>query len=417
MRRGPSPNGNTRKQNQEDGSPFGYYDFFAGGGMAGLGLGSRWKCLMANDFSEKKARAYRTNFPPASELILKDVHSLTTEELPGKPILAWGSFPCQDLSLAGKGRGLEGQRSGSYWGFRRLVKELQEEGRPVPILVLENVVGTITANKGDAFRALLESLVELDYLVGPLVIDAMRFVPQSRRRLFMVAVKSGRSISRKLLRDAPDDAWHTAKLQEAHKRQPDIVRNSWIWWSLPLPPAPQMQLADVLEKDPEDAPWHTAEETQRLLDLMSPLHQEKVRATQASGKRVFGTIYRRVRQDGSGCKAQRAEVRFDQVSGCLRTSTGGSSRQTIIVVEGESVRSRLISTREAARLMGLPESYQLPRSYNEAYHLIGDGLVVPVVSWLEKQLLHPLAAGFERGPSTGEALYQKQPGEISLDLS
>jgi DNA (cytosine-5)-methyltransferase 1 len=60
-------------------------------------------------------------------------------------------------------------------------------------------------------------------------------------------------------------------------------------------------------------------------------------------------------------------------------------------VEQDSVRSRLLSAREAARLMGLPDSYPLPVRYNDAYHVAGDGVVVPAVSWLEENLLAPLA--------------------------
>jgi DNA (cytosine-5)-methyltransferase 1 len=56
-----------------------------------------------------------------------------------------------------------------------------------------------------------------------------------------------------------------------------------------------------------------------------------------------------------------------------------------------SVRSRLLSPREATRLMGAPGDYPLPTNYNEAYHLFGDGLVVPVVAWLGKHLLPQLA--------------------------
>jgi DNA (cytosine-5)-methyltransferase 1 len=88
---------------------------------------------------------------------------------------------------------------------------------------------------------------------------------------------------------------------------------------------------------------------------------------------------------------QRAEVRFDDVAGCLRTPGGGSSRQTLLVVHGDFVRSRLLSPREAARLMGLPDTYKLPGRYNDAYHLAGDGLVVPAVSFLSEHLLEPLA--------------------------
>ena len=73
-----------------------------------------------------------------------------------------------------------------------------------------------------------------------------------------------------------------------------------------------------------------------------------------------------------------------------RTPAGGSSRQLILVVDGPVVRSRLLSSRETARLMGLPDSYKLPSRYNEAYHLTGDGVVVPVVRHLAHHLIEPL---------------------------
>jgi DNA (cytosine-5)-methyltransferase 1 len=62
------------------------------------------------------------------------------------------------------------------------------------------------------------------------------------------------------------------------------------------------------------------------------------------------------------------------------------------VVDDGAIRTRLLSPREAARLMGLPDSYVLPKKYNEAYHLAGDGVVVPVVRFLAAHLLEPLLA-------------------------
>jgi DNA (cytosine-5)-methyltransferase 1 len=106
---------------------------------------------------------------------------------------------------------------------------------------------------------------------------------------------------------------------------------------------------------------------------------------------MVGGVYKRTRFH-HGIKVQRAEVRFDNIAGCLRTPAGGSSRQLILVVEGEKIRSRLISSRETARLMGLPDSYKLPDGYNEAYHLTGDGVAVPVVRHLAKHLFEPIIA-------------------------
>ena len=102
---------------------------------------------------------------------------------------------------------------------------------------------------------------------------------------------------------------------------------------------------------------------------------------------IVGTVYKRTRRDG-GRRIQRAEARFDGGAGCLRTPAGGSSRQLVVVVNGSKVRTRLISSRETARLMGLPDEYVLPANYNEAYHLTGDGVAVPVVRFLAEQVLH-----------------------------
>jgi DNA (cytosine-5)-methyltransferase 1 len=62
----------------------------------------------------------------------------------------------------------------------------------------------------------------------------------------------------------------------------------------------------------------------------------------------------------------------------------------VLVVDKGKVRSRLMSARETARLMGLPDEYVLPENYNEAYHLTGDGVVVPVVQNIAAHLLKPL---------------------------
>jgi DNA (cytosine-5)-methyltransferase 1 len=129
---------------------------------------------------------------------------------------------------------------------------------------------------------------------------------------------------------------------------------------------------------------------------MSEVNLQKVEAAKAAarraGRRVVGCVYKRTRVDSTGAKIQRAEVRFDDIAGCLRTPAGGSSRQLIIIVEGESVKSRLISARETARLMGLPDDYRLPENYNEAYHLTGDGVAVPVVRHIAERLLEPILA-------------------------
>ena len=102
-----------------------------------------------------------------------------------------------------------------------------------------------------------------------------------------------------------------------------------------------------------------------------------------------GAVFRRMRLE-AGRKVQRAEVRFDGLAGCLRTPRGGSSRQVIVVAEHGAVRTRLLSAREAARLMGLPDSYRLPPATTAALHVAGDGVAVPVVRWLAEGLLEPL---------------------------
>jgi DNA (cytosine-5)-methyltransferase 1 len=125
--------------------------------------------------------------------------------------------------------------------------------------------------------------------------------------------------------------------------------------------------------------------------MMSEVNRLKVKDALRVAGRVVGAVYKRTRPDGNGVKRQRAEVRFDGMAGCLRTPGGGSSRQTIFVVENGCIRSRLLSSREAARLMGLPDSYRMPSRYNEAYHLAGDGVCVGVVRFLAQAVLEPLA--------------------------
>lgn len=361
-----------------------FYEFFAGGGMARAGLGEEWNCVFANDFSEHKAKAYRENWG-GKHLLVEDINKLSSASLPGHADLAWASFPCQDLSLAGNGAGLNGERSGTFWGFLKLIQGLRTDGRKPSMVILENVYGTLTSHEGKDFEAIAKSVAGEGYNFGAVVIDAVQFLPQSRPRVFIICIDENFTIPEEIISDRASPAWHPDKVISAYNSLPKKVKSKWKWWRMPEPDQPLMTLEEIIEDEPQGVKWNTKKETQKILSMMTPLNRQKVIAAQQTGQVKVGTIYKRTREG-----VQRAEVRFDGIAGCLRTPSGGSSRQTIMVVEGPQIRTRLISPREAARLMGLPETYVLPSKYNEAYHLVGDGVVVPVVAHIKQNVLHPI---------------------------
>ena len=378
-----------------------YLEFFAGGGMARAGLGDSWNCLFANDFDQMKVETYEANWG-TGEIAHRDVASLALSDLPADVVdLVWASFPCQDLSLAGSYRGLGQERdqvatrSGTFWPFWKLIRGLAQGGRAPRAIVLENVYGCLRSRKGRDFASIASALIELDYRFGAAVIDAAHFVPQSRPRVFFLAFRGDQSIPASLSAERPQEIWHPAALAEAYDGIPPAAKRNWIWWNISQPLARNSTFADLMEEAPTTVKWHAAAHTNYILNLMSPLNRQKVSEAIRSGRRMVGAVYRRTRPDETGIKRQRAEVRFDDVAGCLRTPAGGSSRQIILVVEGKTVKSRLISPREAARLMGLDEDYVLPERYNHAYHVCGDGVCVPVVRHIAKHVLEPVLADRE----------------------
>lgn len=367
-----------------------FYEFFAGGGMARAGLGAGWTCLFANDFDHKKGLTYQANWGTGGELTVGDVKQVTAANLPGVADLVWGSFPCQDLSLAGGGAGLRGERSGTFYPFWDVIRGLIADDRAPQLIALENVCGTLTSHGGKDFEAICQTFADAGYRCGALVINAALFLPQSRPRLFVVGVHADVNVDPALLAPGPIEPFHTRGLQSAIERLPAALRETMLWWNMPTPNRRNSTFASMIEENPTSVSWHTPAETQQLLGMMSPINLAKVNAAKRAGHRMVGGVYKRTRLNEKGVKVQRAEIRFDDMSGCLRTPAGGSSRQVIVVIDGAKVRSRLISARETARLMGLGDDYKLPRNYNEAYHLTGDGVAVPVVRHLAHHILEPL---------------------------
>jgi DNA (cytosine-5)-methyltransferase 1 len=369
----------------------GFYEFFCGGGMARAGLGADWRCLFANDFDEKKALSYAANWGDKT-LRLADIHHLAAADLPGRADLAWASFPCQDLSLAGAGAGLAGARSGAFWGFHALMAALNAEGRAPRLIVIENVIGALTSNGGADFAEICRALRRLGYVLGALTIDAAHFLPQSRPRLFIVAAQDELAIPARLAQASPAEIFTSSALLRAHAALDADIAAAWRWWTLPIPPRANLALADMIESDPADVAWRSDAQTSAMIAILSEGSRRKVEVARAGGGIQIGALYRRTRPDGEGGRRMRAEARFDGLAGCLRTPGGGSSRQFLLWIEGRATRSRLLSAREAARLMGLPDDYRLPQRYNDAYHLIGDGVAAPVVRFLGENLLRPLLA-------------------------
>ncbi|MFC7291161.1 DNA cytosine methyltransferase [Hirschia litorea] len=360
-------------------------EFFAGGGFALKGLEDSFHCVFANDNDPLKARVYGKNFGSAG-FDTSDVWALSPNKIPDAE-LAWASFPCQDISIAGYRKGLNAPRSSAFWGFWRLIEAMNDDERGPNTLALENVAGLISSRRGRDFIAVVETLADAGYRVGAMVIDAALFSPQSRQRLFIIAHK-GR-IPDGLESNHPDPLYHPENLQKVVARMDPTSRLAWTWWKLPKPDARTVMLEDVLDRKVPQAQWRSEEATQKLIDQMSPAHRAKFDAALKQKTWRAGAVYRRIRME-DGSKVQRAEIRYDGLAGCLRTPAGGSSKQLLMITHKGKARLRALNAREAARLMGLNEDYILPEKETPALQVIGDAVSVPVVKWLSENLLSPL---------------------------
>jgi len=306
--------------------------------------------------------------------------------------LATASFPCTDLSLAGHWNGFEGEASSTYFGFVNAVKELGSE-KP-KVIMLENVTGFLTSKGGADYARAVTTLAELGYWIDTVVLDAKSFVPQSRPRVFVVgfheSLKSTRII-RQGQRAMFDDAWQTA-INNAGALRPQVLRKlmaetnlptGWATLELRPPKQAKYELASVIDTSDDQGWWDKAANDKHYA-MLSDLHLAEVERRRKAGGLHVGTVDRRCRND-----EMRAEVRFDNLAGCLRTPKGGSARQIVVVIDDGRVRFRWMSPREYARLQGAPD-FTLAVNTIQSLFGFGDGVCVPVIRWIDDHVLTPI---------------------------
>lgn len=369
-----------------------FVELFAGIGLVRKGLEPHgWRCVFSNDIAPDKEEVYRKNFSDSRDFLLGDIWKIDPLSIP-KCELITVSFPCIDLSVAGSRKGIDGEHSGTFWAFIRILKGMAEAGSKPKAVLIENVLGFLTSHNGDDFRRAIQAVGELGYVADTFTMDAKYFRPQSRPRLFVLAVdrefrppemalleRGGILESGGQVLDA-DTTLRVERLKKFIYANPSLP---WAFFALPKPPPVRSDLSRYIERlPPRSRLWWNEEQVAKLLGQMSPSHLEKVRSLQPSGTYQYFPIFRRIRNHST-----RAEVRFDGLAGCLRTAVGGSSRQIVIRTGKGSVRARWMTGREYARLQGAEDSFWVPENRNQAIQAFGDAVCVPVISWIAENLL------------------------------
>ena len=359
-----------------------FAEFFAGIGLVREAIEPLgWQCVFANDIARGKAEMYYARFG-SRDFVIDDIRCVTVQDLPAEIDLVTASFPCIDLSLAGNRAGLAGKHSGTIWPFLELLaarcRENGQGNRPAAVL-LENVTGFLSSRGGRDLAEVCRFLAALGYVIDLVVVNARWFTPQSRPRLFVLAVRaddancesspapSGLVGAQSRLRPPA-----VRRFQDAHAHLPFV--------DIPLPEPPQKAphtLSFFLEDlAADDERWWPDDKTETLLRHMAARHRRRVEELAAGERNGVATMYRR-RRNGRTV----GEVRDDCIAGCLRTPQGGSSVQFLVDCRTGKPRIRPLTGREYARLQGATR-FPIRVSERQAQMGFGDAVCVPALRWL-----------------------------------
>lgn len=358
-------------------------DFFAGIGLAQLGMErAGFKVVWSNDVSATKHSLHRSRFGESGDhrYLLRDVRLLEADDYPEQIDVAWSSFPCTDLSVAGGRAGLHrGAASSTFWQFIKVLAQMKES-RP-RVVVLENVTAFATSRGGADLTSAIRSLNGLGYSVDVLRIDAAAFVPQSRPRLFVLGVRQlmADSSVRNELRPSWLDRVFADPTLITHRAQLP-----------PLPIAADADLKRFLAVETHGSSWWSHDQVSRYIDSLTELQLARLESLRTSPRISVRTAFRRMRNG-----IARWEMRADGLAGCLRTSSGGSSKQALVHLGQGRVKIRWMLPSEYAKLMGASD-YDLSETVeHHAYSGFGDGVCAPVATWLMTNYVAPVLGASE----------------------
>ena len=345
---------------------FRFIDLFAGVGGTRLGFeNAGGRCVFTSERDQPAVETYSANFASTHE-ISGDITEIDAETVPSHDVLVAG-FPCQPFSLAGiskknslgRKHGFEDETQGTlFFDIARILKEKQP-----PAFMLENVKNLRSHDQGKTFKVIIKTLTDLGYYVQTRVMNGLGWVPQNRERVIIVGFKDSSKIH---WSHAPghgsEDVTH---LNESPSGVDLFKINA---------PETRSDVGSILHSDinskgmPQDNGRYADPATGAVLEkytltdnLWRYLREHKEKHARLGNGFGFGL--------------------FNQNSEHTRTISARYHKDgSEILIEQEGKNPRRLTPREAARLMGFPDSFIIPVSDTQAYRQFGNSVVVPLIS-------------------------------------
>jgi len=333
-----------------DDGKFTFIDLFAGIGGIRYGFEKHGgRCVFTSEWNAYAQKTYLSNFPhEEGHELLGDITQVEAADVPDHDVLLAG-FPCQPFSIAGVSKknalgrphGFQDATQGTlFYDVARIIAEKKPKA-----FLLENVKNLLSHDKGNTFATILQVLrEELGYEVHYRVISGSHFVPQHRERIIIVG-----------FREPAGFTWEDLNLPEATKRMSDILQ-----------PAEEV-----------DAKYTLTPKLWKYLKGYAAKHK-------AAGN---GFGYGLVKADSV---ARTLSARYYK---------DGSE---ILVSQGPGKRPRRLTPRECARLMGFPETFQIPVSDTQAYKQFGNSVVVPVMEEVARIMVPRVMELILRDPANSD---------------
>jgi DNA (cytosine-5)-methyltransferase 1 len=305
---------------------------------AAFNTSKHFECVLACDIDEGVRKIYEANYGLKPH---GDIRKLDIPNMPDFDILCAG-FPCQPFSIAGVSKknalgrkhGFLDETQGTlFFDIARILKHKRPKA-----FMLENVKNLVSHDKGNTFKVIKNTLLELGYNVHHKVLDGKFYVPQHRERIIIVGFRS------------------------------DLFGEN-VPFDFPEPPEVEMRIRDILEKKIENK-YTLSDKLWLYLQNYAAKHKAQGNGfgfglTDLNG--VSRTISARYYKDGS-------EILIPQASG---------------------LNPRRLTPRECARLQGFPDKFIIPVSDNQAYRQFGNSVTVPLIQAVGRKLVATLTGEYE----------------------